>query len=248
MIAYDQPYPARREAKTLIVTAALWAALAVCGYQVVINLTPWAMRSLLGIFSNLIVVATAAGQLVGAAVLFAVIVAYRLVRRRPLLWGVFGGSPKDFAIAGFGAVALVIGFQLWVHMSGVGNPPWSVAYVVDSGDSLPLVLLTSGFVAPLFEECLFRGVLLYAILKLFMVCNLHRFVAPGVLCVIAVIATSALFAILHGAQYTKDVLIYMFILGCWYGYLAIRVRSIAVPVFAHSVTGLVTIAILLATG
>lgn len=90
--------------------------------------------------------------------------------------------------------------------------------------------------------------MLYATLKFFLVCNLHRFVSPWVLCIIAVIATSALFAIIHGAQYNQDVLVSMFVLGCWYGYLAIRVRSIAVPVFAHSVTGLVTIAILLASG
>lgn len=248
MIAYDQPFPFRKEAKTQFAIAALWIALAVGSYHVVLALIPWAIRSLLGPFNNLIVVGTAAGQLASVAVLIAVVGVYRALRNRPLLGWVFGGSRKDFALAAVGAMVLVGGFQLWVHLSGVGNPPWAVSYVIDSGDSLPLVLLTSGIVAPIVEECIFRGVLLYAFLKFFLVFNLHKFIAPSVIYAISVIATSILFALIHGAQYSFDVLVYMFLLGCWYGYLAIRVRSLAVPVFAHSVTGFVTILILLAVG
>lgn len=248
MIAYDQPFPFRKEAKTLIVPAVLWGLLAGGYCLAVLILTPWVRELLLGPFNSPIVVGTAAFQIVAASALLATICLYRALNGKALSVGIIGGTQKDFTIAGVGAVALVLGFQAWVQLSGVGNPPWAVAYVVESGDSLPLVLLTSGVVAPVFEEVLFRGVLLYAFLKIFLVCNLHRLLAPGVVCAIAVFTTSVLFALFHGSQYELDALVYMFILGCWYGYLAVRVRSLAVPMFAHSVTGLVTIAILLAAG
>ena len=94
----------------------------------------------------------------------------------------------------------------------------------DAGISLGNVLLTSAVFAALFEEILFRGVFY------------NQYEKQGVPVFKIIIATSLVFALIHGNLVQ---IIYAFPFGILLAYLLYYSRSIWVPIVAHFVTNAV---------
>lgn len=89
------------------------------------------------------------------------------------------------------------------------------------------VFLFIAFLAPIIEELIFRGYLF----------NAWRNTRLGVTGTIMI--TSALFALLHGAQYELLVLGYLFVFGLILGYAREKTNSVITPIVLHIVNNVI---------
>lgn len=111
---------------------------------------------------------------------------------------------------------------------------------------LGLSVFTAIFIAPLNEEILFRGVILHFLLKLGKKLDIDK---EGekypVVDTLAVLISSFSFSFLHLSQYEMHTIVYIFILGAFFGYLRLKTDSLSVPIFAHFIATFVGLTIFL---
>lgn len=151
--------------------------------------------------------------------------AYNSIRPHPFLpdWCI-SKKLKHYGAAFCGTTIFFILYFLIANFYGV-KEDW-VAELI-SGDSLSLIFAfaTILVLAPISEEITMRWWGLYILKKI----RLHP--------ILAVIFTSAVFALLH-IQYEAITITYLFVLACWFGFLRIYTNSISVPIVAHMLAGL----------
>lgn len=99
--------------------------------------------------------------------------------------------------------------------------------VFQTAYSVPLLLLAVVVAAPCFEELFFRGFILTGVLA-------SRLGVIG-----ALLSTSALWAIMHAAQYAPAELLLVFLGGVLLGYARYKTRSVYVPIALHALWNLV---------
>ncbi len=147
-------------------------------------------------------------------------------------WGLSKAGIAPGAMAGlFALVALVPG---WIAMTlcwgalleAVGNPaPQEVVQTLQSaivsGDWITISILsvTAVVIAPLFEEVLFRGILLRAL------------IGGGLPTAAAVVSSAALFALIHASV---SAFVPLFLLGCVLGVLFLRTANLWASIFLHA--------------
>jgi membrane protease YdiL (CAAX protease family) len=125
--------------------------------------------------------------------------------------------------AGWVAVTLILG---WIHslfapLAGVESPPEFMAKTWSTTDSLPLLIVGIGLMAPLAEETFFRG-FLHAGWK-----------GPRLGILGTGILTSLLWTSLH-IQYGRYELLYIFFFGILLTMARTRSGSIWTPIFMHA--------------
>ncbi|HUS45078.1 MAG TPA: type II CAAX endopeptidase family protein [Phycisphaerae bacterium] len=145
--------------------------------------------------------------------------------------GVRAGRVWPEIVRGLGIVVIVLPlcvagtaagvFLMWLfRLESVEHPSFAALREWPQWWVLLLTVLQASVLAPLGEEFLYRGILQTTLLKA---------VGPFR----ALIATSALFAVVH-VLYEPQAVPGLFILGLGLGYAAYRTRSLLAPIIAHS--------------
>ncbi|RYY74593.1 MAG: CPBP family intramembrane metalloprotease [Gammaproteobacteria bacterium] len=150
------------------------------------------------------------------------------------------GAWKDYVSCGMGVIFAFIVFQCLVYFFNVPVSTWEVDYVTQTSGNLHLVYLTSGIIAPLAEELLYRYILPLAMVEIMKwVISSKRF--SMALQVVPVLISSIVFALAHYGSRGFAHLIYFFVLALWLGYWVSKTSGISVSFFGHSLAGLLAV-------
>jgi membrane protease YdiL (CAAX protease family) len=165
-------------------------------------------------------------QLASVLSLVCVYIACRHLMKLPMLPGwCISRNVRHYGMAALGTFIIFL-----IYFAGSTFINIREAWVADliSGNNLTLllVLVTILILAPISEEVIMRwwGIFI-----------LGRFRLSAFF---AVIVTSTVFAAMHSQQYSQFSVAYIFILGCWFGFLRVKTNSISVPIVAHMLAGL----------
>ncbi len=140
-----------------------------------------------------------------------------------------GLTAIEFALGN--AISWTLNYILYQNINGVSNSTSSML----SAQSLPPVeiilwFLFLGFVGPFIEELVFRGSIL----------TFFRKFLPGWA---AIVISSALFGLIH--YNTIPMMISTFAIGIFYGYACLKTESVWTSIFMHSLSNIVSVAIII---
>lgn len=189
-------------------------------YTFMIALKP----ALTEVTSNALAARVFSAQLSAILSLICVCVPYRLFMYKGILpsWCI-SNNIKHYGVAILGT-SLIFSVYFSIMRIFDINEIWVSDLVAGDSLTLTLVFITILVLAPISEEITMRWWGIYILRKIYF---------PAFL---AVLVTSAAFAAMH-TQYSKPTIAYLFILGCWFGFLRLSSNSISVPILAHMLAG-----------
>lgn len=207
-------------------------------------LAPKLIYFLLSVYPMSSVVSVLGGQLVLVLALSSFLLLFRLVKDIAIDAYFINGEAREYILCATGVGALFCLNNGMAYLLKYPVSIWEVDYVHNTGGNVHLVYFTSGLIAPITEELMFRFALPAAIIYLI---NLVTRKDCGGLSSVngitafAVFLSSVAFALVHyGTRGFLD-LAYFFVLGLWFGYWTVRTSGISVGIVGHSVAAILAI-------
>lgn len=138
--------------------------------------------------------------------------------RQALYWGVLGALALPFCVAALEAFLRTMGH------ARTTAPPW-ISYLARNPSAILLTVLISGFIVPVVEEILYRGVTMGWLEQ--------RFDGPT-----ALFGSAFIFAAAH---FNAATLPHLVLMGLIFGFVYQRSRNLASSVITHTVWNLLTL-------